>query len=384
MLKKLFIKDYKNVNNSNVRNKYGSVAGIFGIITNLILGIIKILIGLISNSVSIIADAINNISDMASSILTIIGFKLSNKKPDKEHPYGHARYEYIFGLLIAIFMLIVGVVFAKESLVKIINPQKLNLSIITFIILGISILLKILQMIVYLDFSKCINSKTLKTSAIDTRNDIISTSVILISMIIMYIYKVNIDGYLGLLVSLFVIYSSIKLIIEVMQPLIGVMPTKEFVSEISKKIMSYDNVIGFHDLVIHNYGVNKDFITVHLEVDSKLSLLEAHNLVDLIENDLKNSYASDAVIHIDPVVVGNKKYDDLRGKIKICLKEFDKELKLHDFRIVESKNRMKILFDCVVPHEKNYSRTKIVNYLKNNIKEDKDLEFIIEIDRPYS
>jgi len=383
MLKRLFIKNYKNVQDTSVRNKYGSVAGIFGIITNLILGIIKVIIGILSNSVSIIADAVNNISDMASSILTIIGFKLSNKKPDKEHPYGHARYEYIFGLLIALFMLIMGLYFAKESFIKILKPEKLNISIITYIILTISVLLKILQMIVYLDFSKSINSKTLMTSAIDTRNDIISTSIILISMIIMQIFKINIDGYLGFIVSLFVIYSSIKLIIEVIQPLIGIVPTKEQVDEISKKILSYDYVIGFHDLVIHNYGVNNDFITVHIEIDSRLSLLEAHDLVDVIENDLKEKYASDVTIHIDPVIVGNKRIDSFKKEVIKYLKEFDKELSIHDFRVVESKKRIKIIFDCVIPYERNYTRVKISNYLKQNIKDDKEIIFIINIDRPY-
>ena len=252
MLKKLFIKNYKDTDNPEVRNQYGKIAGIFGIATNFILGIIKFIIGLLSNSVSIMADAVNNIADMASSILTIIGFKLSSKKPDKQHPYGYARYEYIAGFVIAILMLIMGLTFAKESIIKIFNPEELIINEITYIILIIAILGKLLQMFVYLDFSKAIQSNTLKTNAVDTRNDIISTTTILISMIIMGIFKINIDGYLALAVSGLMIYSSLQMIKEVLEPIIGIIPTEEQVNEVTQKLLSYTCVRGIHDLVIHN------------------------------------------------------------------------------------------------------------------------------------
>ena len=384
MLKKLFIKNYKNINDSSVRNKYGIVAGTFGIISNLILGIIKIIIGILSNSISIIVDAINNISDMATSVLTIIGFKLSSKKPDKEHPYGHARYEYIFGLLIAIFMFIMGVLFARESIIKIINPVELKISMLTFIILVISIILKVIQMIVYLDFSKAIKSKTLKTNAIDTRNDILTTSIIFISLVIMYIFNINIDGYLGTFVSLFVIISSIKQIIEVIQPLVGIPPSKEQVKQIKNKLLSYDYVIGIHDLAIHNYGVNNDFITVHIELDSRLSLIEAHDLIDVIENDIKEKYGTEITIHIDPVIVGDKKIDKLKSQILTELKKLDKKIEIHDFRVIEGKKKDKILFDCVIPYEKDYTYNYLKKYLSEKITNDnKTYVFFIEIDRPY-
>jgi len=210
MLEKIFIKNYEDVNNSEVRNKYAIISGFFGIITNTLLAILKLIIGLLSHSISIVADAINNLSDMISSILTVIGFKISNKKADKHHPYGHARYEYILGVLISFLMLEFGLVFAYESINKIINPQELNISFYVYIILIVSIILKVLQMRVYSRYSKLINSKTLKAASIDTRNDILSTSVILLAMIIMGLFNINIDGYLGLIVSLFVIYSSVN------------------------------------------------------------------------------------------------------------------------------------------------------------------------------
>ena len=381
MLKKLFIKNYKDVNNKEVRNKYGRVAGIFGIITNLILGIIKLIIGFMSHSVSIMADAANNISDMLSSILTIIGFALANKKADKLHPYGHARYEFLFTFIISLLMINMGIVLFKESIIKIIKPVDLEISLITITILSLSILLKGLQMIVYLDFSKSIKSNTLKTNAIDTRNDIISTSVILISMIVMKIYNINIDGYLGVLVSIFVIYTSIKLLRESIEPIIGIKPTNEQVNKIKKRILEYDYVIGIHDLMIHNYGVHNDYATVHVELDSKLSLIEAHDLVDEIENDIKEHTDIDLTIHLDPVIVGDKKIDKTKQEILNVLKKLNNKIEIHDFRLIETKKEKKILFDCVLPFDLNYTYKDIIKYLNENIEEKYD--YYVEVDRPY-
>lgn len=384
MLKHLFIKNYKDTENAEVRNKYGKVAGVFGIISNLFLGIIKLIIGFISNSVSIMADAVNNLSDTLSSILTILGFKLASKKPTHQHPYGYARYEYVSGFAIAILMLVMGLTFAKESIVKIIHPEELLINNITFIVLFIAIVGKACQVIVYLDFSKAINSNTLKASAVDTRNDIISTTAILVSMIIMKIFNINIDGYLGLAVSVFVIYSSIQMIKEVLEPIIGIIPTKERVEEITKRILSYDYVQGIHDLVIHNYGVHNDFVTVHVEIDSNMNMLEAHDLMDNIENDFKEHLGIDLTIHMDPIVIGNERVDNLKQLIVNTIHQLDSCLEIHDFRIVEGTTHTNILFDCVVPYEKNYTREEIVNYLVNNIKpENEKYYYVIEIDRPY-
>lgn len=383
MLKQIFIKNYKDIENTKVRNKYGKVAGIFGIISNLILGIIKLIIGFISNSVSIMADAVNNLSDMLSSILTIIGFKLASKKPNHEHPYGYARYEYVSGFAIAILMLIMGLIFAKESITKIIHPEELVINNTTFLILFIAIVGKACQMFVYLDFSKTIESNTLKTSAVDTRNDIISTTAILISMIIMKKFNINIDGYLGLVVSIFVICSSLQMVKEVLEPIIGIIPTKEQVNEITQRILSYDYVQGIHDLVIHNYGVHNDFVTVHVEIDSKMDMLKAHDLMDNIENDFRENLGISLTIHMDPVVLGNEKVDKLKQLIVSTIHKLDNSLEIHDFRIVEGTTHTNILFDCVVPYEKDYTAENIREYLNNNIKSEEKYYYVIEIDRPY-
>ena len=380
MIKKLFIKNYKNTNDKNVRNNYGKVSGVFGIITNAILGIIKLLIGILSNSISIIVDAVNSLSDMVTSILTIVGFKLSSKKPNHKHPYGYARYEYVFGLFISIFMLAVGIIFIKESITKILKPESLEINTLTFVILIISIILKIIQMIVYFDFANSIKSKTLKANAVDTRNDILTTTSILISMIIMKIFNVNIDGYVGLLVSLFVVYSSYKMIREVLEPIIGIIPSKDQVNKIKSKIMSYDCVLGIHDLVIHNYGVGNDFVIVHIEVDSNLTMIKAHDLIDEIENDFKKE-GIDLTIHIDPVIIGDKKLDKIKEMIDISLKKLDKKISIHDFRIIEGKYQTKVLFDCVIPYEKEYTKKQLIKHLINDIPE--KYIYDIEIDRPF-
>lgn len=384
MLKKLFIKNYKNTDDPEVRNQYGKVAGVFGIFTNIILGIIKLIIGIISNSVSIIADAANNIADTASSILTIIGFKLSSKKPDKDHPYGYARYEYVAGFVIAIMMLIMGLTFAKESIVKIFNPEELVINWITYLILVIAIIGKGIQMLVYLDFAKAINSNTLKANSVDTRNDIISTTAILISMIIMGIFEINIDGLLGLAVSGFVIYSSIGMIREVLEPIIGIIPTEEQVNEITEKILKYDYVEGIHDLVIHNYGVHNDFVTVHVEIDSKMDIMKAHDMMDNIEKDFKDELGICLTIHMDPIVVGDPEIDMLQTKVVQAIHKLDTELKIHDFRVVKGITHTNILFDCIVPFEKEHTEESLKEYLMKEIIPEKEIYYyIVQIDRPF-
>ena len=385
MLKRLFIKNYTNTQDPEVRNNYGKVAGAFGIVTNLVLGIIKIIIGIISNSVSIMADAINNIADTASSVLTIIGFKLSSRKPDKQHPYGYARYEYVAGFVIAILMLIMGLTFAKESIVKIFNPEELTINSVTYIILVIAIIGKIIQMFVYLDFAKAIDSNTLKTNAIDTRNDIISTTAILISMIIMGIFHINLDGILGLAVSGLIIYSATGMIKEVLEPIIGIVPTEEQVEEITKKLLSYESVEGIHDLVIHNYGVHNDFVTVHVEIDSTLEIMKAHDMMDNIEKDFRDELGIALTIHMDPIVVNDPGVDKLQKIVIESIKKLDNELKIHDFRVVKGITHTNILFDCVVPYEKDYTNESLIDHLlKTSKPENEPYFYIVEIDRPFS
>lgn len=382
MLAKVFIKDYESITNSSVRNKYGKLAGIFGVISNLLLGIIKLVIGILSKSVSIMADSVNNITDSFSSILTIIGFSLVDKKPTKHHPYGYARYEYICGFVISLFMLLTGALFFKESIVKVFKKEEIIITNLTLIILVIGILIKFIQMKIYLYFAKKIDSDTLKTSSVDTRNDIISSTGILLSMIIMKYFNINIDGFVGLIVSFIMIYSSSKMIKEVIDPIIGLMPDEEYVNEIKNKLLSYEFVVGIHDLVVHNYGVNNDFVTVHVEVDSRMDMITAHDLIDNIEKSFKEN-GTHLTIHMDPVIIGDKNVDKLKAKVTKTIKELDVELDIHDFRIVKGPTHTNILFDLVIPYDKEFTEKEIIKHLKNNINGEKHkYYYVVEIERP--
>ena len=384
MLKKLFIKDYKNVDNPQVRNQYGIVAGIFGIVTNLILFLIKLVIGIIANSVTIMADAFNNLSDFGSCIVTIIGFKLASKPADKEHPYGHARYEYVTGIIVSLLMLVMGVIFAKTSIEKIFAPEEIKLGIETYTVLIVAILGKVLQMVVYLDFAKSIKSSTIKATAMDARNDILTTLTVLITMIVMGIFKINIDAYMGLLVSGFIILSSINSLKDTINPLLGNVPSKEKVEKIKEKILSHKEIIGIHDLRIHSYGEQNDFVTVHAEVPDTMNIVEAHEIADIVEREFKEELNIDLTIHIDPLNVNDEETKKIKEKVENTLKNFDKEITIHDFRVVTAKGHSNVIFDIVIPYGKNYNKYELLGVLEEGFKdEDKKYYFIFNIDRPF-
>ena len=384
MLKKLFIKDYKNVDNPQVRNQYGIVAGIFGIVTNLILFLIKLVIGIIANSVTIMADAFNNLSDFGSCIVTIIGFKLASKPADKEHPYGHARYEYVTGIIVSLLMLVMGVIFAKTSIEKIFAPEEIKLGIGTYTVLIVAILGKVLQMVVYLDFAKSIKSSTIKATAMDARNDILTTLTVLITMIVMGIFKINIDAYIGLLVSGFIILSSINSLKDTINPLLGNVPSKEKVEKIKEKILSHKEIIGIHDLRIHSYGEQNDFVTVHAEVPDTMNIVEAHEIADIVEREFKEELNIDLTIHIDPLNVNDEETKKIKEKVENTLKNFDKEITIHDFRVVTAKGHSNVIFDIVISYGKNYNKYELLGVLEEGFKdEDKKYYFIFNIDRPF-
>ncbi len=385
LIKKLFIKDYKNVTDKKVRFKYGIVAGVFGLLSNLVLFIAKLLIGIISSSVTIIADAINNLSDMGSCIIVLLGFNLSAKPADSEHPFGHERYEQIMALIVAVIVFSIGVILGKSSIDKILSPEPTNVSIITYIILGVAILVKLFQMFLYKDFAKSINSEMLKASSMDSRNDVISTSVVLVATILISVLKeisFSIDGVFGVIVSIFIIISSIKLIKETIDPLLGASPEKEFVDELKNKILSYDGILGVHDFLIHSYGVNNYFASVHAEVSSKVDIMISHDLIDNIERDFKEQLNITLSIHLDPVDSDNEEVIIYKEKVDRILKEINLELSLHDFRIVSGETHTNLLFDVVVPYSLKLTLEEIKQALEKNFEnENKKHFFVINIDR---
>ena len=385
LIKKLFIKDYKNVTDKKVRFKYGVIAGVFGLLSNLVLFIAKLLIGIISSSVTIIADAINNLSDMGSCIIVLLGFNLSAKPADSEHPFGYERYEQIMALIVAVIVFSIGVILGKSSIDKILSPEPTNVSIITYIILGIAIFVKLFQMFLYKDFAKSINSEMLKASSMDSRNDVISTSVVLVATILISVLKdipFSIDGVFGVVVSIFIIISSIKLIKEVIDPLLGASPEKEFVDELKNKILSYDGILGVHDFLIHSYGVNNYFASVHAEVSSKVDVMISHDLIDNIERDFKEQLNITLSIHLDPVDSDNEEVIMYKEKVDRILKEINLELSLHDFRIVSGETHTNLLFDVVVPYSLKLTLDEIKQALEKGFEsENKKHFFVINIDR---
>lgn len=385
LLARIFIKDYKNVSNDKVREGYGVLAGIFGILTNLILVSIKLTIGIIFFSISIIADAINNLSDMGSSILTLVGFKISNKPADKEHPFGHQRVEYIIGLIIAMVIAFVGVELLMQSIDKIMNPSEIKVEMITFILLGVAILLKVIQGLFYLGTYKKISSISLKASAKDSFNDVITTCVVLIGLIISKHINYNLDGFFGVAVSIFILISAVGLIKEAMSPLIGEKPDAQIIDKIINEIKSYDGIYGIHDMITHLYGPSKIFISVHCEVDRNVDVMVSHDLIDNIEESIKKKYGVQIVIHMDPIVINDPIQDKVKGEVAEVIASISEELRFHDFRMVEGSTHTNLIFDVVIPFKFKYDENTLISMISNEMKLiDDKYNCVINIDIDYT
>ena len=352
---KIFVKNFKNTSNPQVRESYGILASIFGITTNLVLFLAKITVGLLFNSISITADAINNLSDSGSSIVTLVGFKIAGKPADAEHPYGHERIEYISGLIVSFIVLFLGVQLIIKSIDKIIHPQMPEFSMISVIVLMMAILIKCWQYVFYRKIGKTIDSVSLVATSIDSRNDILATSAVLIAAIVTYLTGFNLDGYMGVAVALFVIVSGVGLVIDTANPILGTAPTKEMVDTIYKKILSYDNIIGIHDLNIHSYGATKCFASVHCEVPAEQNILVSHGIIDHIERDFLKDLGIHLVIHLDPVVTNDGRTTGLKDDVESLIKKISPGIGMHDFRVVWGINYSNLIFDIVVPFDINRS-----------------------------
>lgn len=390
-LRKLFIKDYQDTQNPTVRFRYGLVAGIFGIISNALLCVFKLIVGIIGNSITIIADAINNLSDAGSSVVTLVGFKLSATPPDKDHPFGHARYEYITSLLVSVTVLFIGILLLKSSIEKCISPEEVSVNAYTYIVLGAAIAMKLVQMLIYIDFSKAINSGALKASAADSRNDVLTTLAVLISTVVIDVAgdkispKVSVDGIMGIAVSAFIIVSSILLVKEAISPILGEKPPKELVDKIIAKILSYDGVIGVHDLVVHSYGENHCFVVAHVEVPADVEITKSHDIIDNIEHDLWNEMHVRITIHMDPVDTKNKQLAELKLRAQTALANLDENLSLHDFRLVSGETHTNMLFDVVIPYDSKITLTQVNDAMQKEFGKDPvKYYFVIDADRKMS
>lgn len=378
------INKVKQTFKTSERTAVGIVAGIMGLLTNLALFLAKLFIGTLSGSVSITADAMNNLSDTASSIITLAGFKIAGKPADKDHPYGHERFEYVSGFVISILVTYVGIRFLDSSFVKILRPTSVQLSSIVYIVLVLSILMKVWQGLMYRKLGGTIQSNTLKATAQDSFNDVYTTIAVLFSAIIEWLTGWRIDGYVGFLIAVYIIFTGIKMIKEFIDELMGVRAPDDEIGAIRAHLDKFPNIIGYHDLLIHSYGPNSVFASVHIEVNQDWSLPHAHEVIDTIEQEVKTSLGVDLVCHVDPYPLDDQDFKRVAPKLKQVLREIHPQLRLHDLRIDTSVKPEVIYFDLVVPEDLRLTNEELQTLITENyLKENTAAAMSITFDRTY-
>lgn len=366
---RLFIPNQEDTFDPVVRGRYGTVAGLVGIACNLLLFGGKVVIGLLSASISIVADAINNLSDAASSIMTLIGFRLASKPADEEHPYGHARFEYLAGLSVAVLILFIGAQMAKSSIHKILNPTPVIFSAALCAVLLLSIALKLWMVRFNRKIGKRISSTTLEATATDSRNDVITTSGVLLSALVAHFSGFQLDGYVGLVVAAFIIYSGIEIGKETLRPLIGSPADPELLDWMRRETLDYHPcIVGVHDIIVHDYGPGRRFASLHAEIAHTQNVLVAHEILDGIERMFRMQHGIELVIHYDPVVMDDEELNALRDTMLNTLKELDSELGAHDFRMVRGKEQTNLIFDVVLPYQLAKKEQEILIQLEKAAK----------------
>ncbi len=353
----LLIRIFLNKNKSMItRHSYGRLTGIVGITANLILFLIKLIAGLLSSSIAVIADGFNNLSDAGSSVVTLVGFRLASTPPDKEHPFGHGRMEYITTMVIAIMILFAGIELVRTSLDKIINPTAAEFGWVTIIILVVAIAIKLWLALFYRKIADEIDSEALVASSVDSRNDVICTTLVLVSALIGWFTSINIDGYVGVGVAVFVMWSGVSILRDTVSPLLGQAPSPQLVKDIKDTVLAYQGIIGLHDLIVHNYGPGKCIVSLHAEVSSEDELMHSHDLIDRIEREITEKYNAAVCIHLDPVDIKDERVNALRTFVDDILEGINPSLSLHDFRVVFGETHTNLIFDLVVPFK--YKNTR--------------------------
>lgn len=379
-----FVKDYQNKEDEKVRERYGKFSGAVGIATNVLLFVIKMIAGVVFHSIAITADAINNLSDSGSAVVTLVGFKLAGKPADEEHPYGHARIEYLSGLIVSFVILIVGFQLIQNSIDKILNPQDADFSMLTFGVLVLSILIKIWQCLFYKKVGKIIGSSTISATAADSLNDVFATSAVLLGLLITYFTGFNLDGYMGVIVAVFIMVTGVQLIIETGNPLLGTAPSEELVDEIYEKIMSYDGILGIHDLHVHNYGPNRRFASVHCEVAAEQDIMVSHDIIDNIERDFLADNGIHLVIHLDPVVTSDERTNKLKEQVKTLIRNISPQIGMHDFRVVWGPTHSNLIFDVSVSFDFPMSDAQLTQRISEEVsKLDPNYYVVLTVDHDY-
>jgi cation diffusion facilitator family transporter len=383
LLSKLFIKDYKNYENSYVRGKYGLLCAVWGIVLNLLLFAAKIVAGTLANSVSVLADAFNNLSDAGSSLVTLFGFKAASKKADSDHPFGHGRYEYIAGLVVSVLIVVMGVEFIKSSVQKIVSGENdTRFTVLTAAILVLSILVKVYICIFNKNIGKKISSPALLATGTDALSDCIATFAIIVSAVISNVTDFAADGWCGLVVSLMIIAAGLNAAKETINPLLGTPPSKEFVDKVSSLLLSHPEIVGIHDLVVHDYAPGHIMISVHAEISDKSDIVEAHELIDNVEKEISEKLSCEAVIHMDPISTDDERVNEVKKQVCKVLLEMHEDVTIHDFRMVDGNTLTNLIFDVVVPFDVKMEKDEIKEEVDRLVKTiDKKFNAVVDVDR---
>ena len=384
LLVKLFYGGMDMSDEKAVRRAYGTACSGAGIGFNVLLFAGKLIAGMLSGSVAIVSDAFNNLSDAGSSIISLVGFKLSNKKSDPQHPFGHGRLEYISGLCVSFLIILMGVELGKASIEKIIEPAQVKFSLLTAAILAASILVKLYMALYNSRVGKRLNAVTMKAMAKDSLSDAVATSVVLMSMIVAKLADIAIDGYCGVVVAAFILFTGITAARDTISPLLGQKPDSEFIEEVMRIVNAHKEIIGTHDLVVHDYGPGRLMITLHAEVDASMDILVAHDAVDNIENELREKLGCSAVVHMDPIVTDDVETNATREEIKRVVSNIDSRMTIHDFRMVPGPTHTNVIFDVAVPFDTDMDDDELRKILGARIRDvDSKLNAVIEIDKCY-
>lgn len=383
-LVKLFIKDYENIQDVHVRQNYGVLSGVLGIICNLLLFAIKSIAGLLSGAISIMADAFNNLSDAGSSVVTLIGFKLAGKPADKEHPFGHGRVEYLAGLFISAAIMLVGWQLGMTSFQKILHPEPLSYSLISVGILIVSIVMKLWMASYNRYLGNKIQSTTMKATAADSLSDCVATSAVLVSIGISYFFHWNVDGITGLIVSVFIFIAGINSMKDTIQPLLGQEPDPVFVKNIEDMVEQYEDIIGVHDMIVHDYGPGRVMVSLHAEIPYDMDIMKAHDMIDELEMQIKKELCCDITIHMDPIINDDVTINEMKERVLKIVKDIEPALDIHDFRMTIGPMRTNLIFDVVVPYDCKRTEEEIRTAIREEvIKMDGNYYARVQIDKGY-
>ena len=350
LLSKLFIKNYTDYKDDHVRSQYGVLCGSFGVFLNVVLFVLKFIFGTLAASVAMTADAFNNLSDAGSSLVQILGFKLSSKKPDPDHPFGHGRIEYISGLIVSFIILYMGVALLKDSVLAIIQPEKTETSLLSVIIMGVGILIKVYMYIYNHLIARKIDSVAMEVVAKDSLNDVISTSVVIVAIIGSHFTTLPLDGIGGVIVAVFILKTGFESASDTIAPLLGTAPSEAFVTQIEEELMKHKPIIGMHDLIVHDYGPGRMMISLHAEVPGDMNIFSLHDVIDIAENDIAMRFGCHVVIHMDPVDIHNARLEELKTILSEEVPKINPELKYHDVRMVPGDTHTNLIFDVVKPY----------------------------------